>query len=78
MNRYPSSLSRELTLDLGALATRHHWQANQLRLESRRNLKLVEDNSLFEVVKDHLKKNWSPEQIAGTLKHLRPDQQASR
>ena len=35
-------------------------------------------NPLFEVVKVHLKKKWSPEQIAGTLKNMHPDQPSQR
>ncbi|MDP1636994.1 MAG: hypothetical protein Q8K74_10150 [Candidatus Nitrotoga sp.] len=48
------------------------------RIKPRRSLKLVEENPLFEVVKEHLKKKWSPEQIAGTLKSMHPDQPSER
>jgi len=41
-------------------------------------LKLVAGSPLFDVVKANLKKKWSPEQIAGTLKIMYPDNPAQR
>lgn len=35
-------------------------------------------NPLFDIVKGHLKKNWSPEQIAGTLKRMHQDEPEQR
>ena len=43
-----------------------------LRQAPRRNPKLAADTPLFAVVHDYLRKGWSPEQIAGTLKRAWP------
>jgi IS30 family transposase len=82
LKRSPSTISRELGRDLGAesgyVASVAGEQASRLRLKPRKALKLVVGNPLFEVVKAHLKKKWSPEQIAGTLKRMHPDEPEQR
>jgi transposase, IS30 family len=82
LKRSPSTISRELARDLGAgtsyVASLAGEQASRLRYKPRKALKLVSGNPLFEVVKGHLKKNWSPEQIAGTLKRMHPDEPEQR
>ena len=82
LNRSPSTISNEIARDLGCqsgyVASLAGEQARRLRIKPRRPLKLVEGNPLFEVVKEHLKKKWSPEQIAGTLKSMHPDQPSQR
>lgn len=82
LKRSPSTISRELDRDWGdesdyiaSLAGKH---ASSLRCKPRKALKLVVGNPLFEIVKAHLHKKWSPEQIAGTLKGMHPDQPAQR
>lgn len=82
LKRSPSTISRELARDLGAesgyVASLAGEQASRLRFKPRKALKLVVGNPLFEVVKGYLKKNWSPEQIAGTLKRMHPDEPEQR
>ena len=82
LKRSPSTVSRELARDLGAesgyVASLAGEQASLLRFKPHKVLKLVVGNPLFEVVKAHLKKNWSPEQIAGTLKRMHPDKPEQR
>lgn len=48
-------------------------QAPRLRIKPRKALKLASGTPLLEVVTAHLKKKWSPEQIAGILKRMHPD-----
>ena len=82
LKRSPSTISRELARDQGAesgyVGLRAGEQARQLRFKSRKALKLVVGSPLFDAVKEQLKKKWSPEQIAGTLKRMHPNQPAQR
>ena len=82
LKRSASTVSRELDRDLGAgldyVASQAGEHAHSLRRKPRKALKLVAGNPLFEIVKGHLKNKWSPEQIAGTLKAMHPDQPARR
>lgn len=82
LNRSVSTISRELGRDFGDVsdyvASRAGEQACQRRFQPRKRLKLEEGNPLFEVVKENLKKKWSPEQIAGKLKVMYPDNPALR
>lgn len=82
LKRSKSTISRELGRNLGVGAdydaSLAGEQARQRRYKSRKTLKLVPGNPLFEVVKANLKKKWSPEQIAGTLKVMYPDDPAQR
>jgi transposase, IS30 family len=82
LKRSPSTISRETDRDLGpesaydaTLAGEH---ASRLRIKRRQALKLVVGGALFGVVEEHLKKKWSPEQIAGTLKGMHPNQPSQR
>ncbi len=78
----PSTISRETDRDLGAEsdydASLAGEQAIRLRAKPRQALKLVVGGALFGVVEEHLKKKWSPEQIAGTLKLMYPDKPEQR
>jgi len=82
LKRSPSTISRETDRDLGSEpaydATLAGEHANRLRVKRRQALKLVVGGELFGVVVGHLKKKWSPEQIAGTLKGMHPDQPSQR
>ncbi len=82
LNRSPGTISRELDRDLasesGYVASLVGAQARSLRVKPRKALKLVVGGVLFDVVVDHLKKQWSPEQIAGTLKGMHPDEPSQR
>jgi IS30 family transposase len=78
LNRSASTISRELSRDLGTeacyTATLAGEQANILRLKHRKKSKLEVGGILFNIVKEHLKKKWSPEQVTGILKRMHPDQ----
>jgi IS30 family transposase len=82
LNRSVSTLSRELGRNMGQdggyVATLAGAQALQWRYKARTAPKLVVGNPLFEVVKGHLKNKWSPEQIAGKLKTMHPEQPECR
>ncbi|MEO6422889.1 MAG: IS30 family transposase [Candidatus Nitrotoga sp.] len=82
MNSSPGTISRELDRDFGTesgyVASLAGEQTRSLRPKPRKSLKLVVSGLLFEVVVGHLKKKWSPEQIAGTLKNIHPDRPAQR
>lgn len=82
LKRSPSTISLELDRDLSAesdyIASLACEQASSLRRNPRKVLKLVVGNPLFEIVKAHLKKKWSPEQIADTLKGMHPDRPSQR
>ena len=82
LKRSPSTISRELARDLGAesgyVASLAGEQASRLRFKPRKEPKLVVGGALFGVVVEHLKKNGSPEQIAGTLKRMHPDKPEQR
>ncbi len=82
LNRSPSTISRETDRDFGVEtdydASLAGAQASLLRIKPRKGWKLVVGGALFGVVVGHLKKKWSPEQIAGTLKVMHPDQPSER
>lgn len=82
LKRSPSTISRELARNLvsesGYIASKAGAQAGRLRAKPRKALKLVVGNLLFEIVVGYLKKNWSPEQIAGTLQRMHPDNPKQR
>jgi transposase, IS30 family len=82
LNRSASTISRELARDLGAesayTATLAGEQASRWRLKCRKDCKLVVGGVLFGIVVGHLKKKWSPEQVAGILKRMHPDQSEQR
>lgn len=71
LGRAPSTVSRELTRNCGGQGYRAS-QADQLAWERARQpklCKLVRNRVLARVVSDKLQMLWSPEQIAGWLKH---------
>lgn len=82
LKRAPSTISRELARNSdcksGYIASQVGAQAGRLRAKPRKALKLVMGNALFEIVVSYLKKNWSPEQIAGTLQRMYPDNPQQR
>jgi transposase, IS30 family len=74
--RSPSSISRELKRTSGAGvydANLAHLQCHARRVAPRRIPKLHTDGALFQVVRHHLNLQWSPQQIAGKLKEMWPD-----
>ncbi len=82
LNRSPGTISRETDRDFGVgvnyCASLAGAQASRWRIKPRKALKLVVGGELFGVVVDGLKKKWSPEQIAGTLKNMHPEQPLQR
>lgn len=60
-------------LPAGYDATLAGHQARQLRQRPRRQRTLAEHTALFKTVTTFLKQGWSPEQIAGTLKRMWPN-----
>ena len=82
LKRSASTISRELARDLGIefgyVSTLAGEQASRLRCKPRKEPKLVVGGALFGVVVGHLKKKWSPEQIAGTLRVMHPDKPEQR
>ena len=82
LKRSPSSISREADREMGSetgySATLAGAQAARLRDKPRKAPKLVVGGELFDIVVGHLQKNWSPEQIAGTLKRMHPDKPEQR
>ena len=79
LGRDISSISRELSRNRGDEVTAYDpvrvgARAERLRNQARRPCKLVPDSVLFGVVTQLLRWRWSPEQIAGTLRRICPDQ----
>lgn len=82
LQRSPSSISRELARhtvgDQSYEAAVAGQRARTRRLQRRRHRKLAQDTVLFGVVEHFLREGWSPEQIAGSLKNLYPEQAERR
>jgi IS30 family transposase len=81
LHRAPSTISRELTRNATEASTPYNAsaagkRAQALRHKPHRRRKLAPDTPLFGVVEDRLREGWSPEQIAGTLKRLWPEDPA--
>ena len=75
LKRHPSSLSRELRRNacVGYDATQAAVRAQRLRRTARRQRRLLADGELFQIVTQMLRKGWSPQQIARTLKRNWPE-----
>jgi len=75
LGRSPSTVSREINRNGG----RRRYRANQAeqtawgRAHRPKSCKLVQNRALARVVASKLKKLWSPNQIAGWLKHRYPN-----
>ena len=81
LGRAPSTLSRELQRNGGGnYAAPMAGVAYRLRrVGCRRRRKLIEGTPIYGFVRDHLLyRQWSPEQIAGKLRVMHPDDLASR
>jgi len=75
LGRAPSTVSREIHRNGGARRYRAS-QADQAawdRARRPKRCKLVENRALARVVASKLKLRWSPDQVAGWLKHTYPD-----
>jgi IS30 family transposase len=78
MGRAPSTISREIKRNGGGEGYRAN-QADEAAWERARRpkrCKLVEDRVLARIVADKLRMLWSPEQIAGWLKHTYPSDES--
>jgi len=74
LGRAPSTISRELKRNGGQECYRAS-QADQAawdRTRRPKTCKLAENRTLAHIVADKLQRQWSPEQIAGWLKHTHP------
>ncbi|WP_018608014.1 IS30 family transposase [Uliginosibacterium gangwonense] len=74
LGRAPSTISREIRRNGGSSSYRA-TQADQAAWDHGRRpkrCKLVENRALAHLVSDKLQSQWSPEQIAGWLKHTYP------
>ena len=75
LGRSPSTVSREISRNGGC----RHYRASRAdeaawdRAHRPKTCKLVENSALARIVAIKLKKLWSPDQIAGWLKHTYPD-----
>ena len=75
LDRAPSTISRELNRNGG----QRHYRASKAdqaawdRAHRPKTCKLVHHRALARVVSNKLRLQWSPEQIAGWLKHTYPD-----
>ena len=78
LGRSPSTVSRELRRNGG----RRDYRANRAdqaawdRARRPKQCKLVKNRALARIVAQKLQRQWAPEQIAGWLKHLYPDNEA--
>jgi IS30 family transposase len=75
LGRSPSTISREINRNVGYACYRAA-QAEQAAWERARrpkSCKLVVNRALARIVAARLRLRWSPEQIAGWLKHAHPD-----
>lgn len=72
LDRSPSSISRELKRNSGRqVGYKPSYAQEQTRARRWRGSRLERDAELRSFVLDHLKRGWSPEQIAGRLKRQR-------
>jgi transposase, IS30 family len=82
LKRSPSTISREIdrhrlnghTYD----ATQAGDRARARRFQRRKAPKLEQETVLFGVIEHFLREGWSPEQMAGTMKSLYPQQPEER
>ncbi|QTD47356.1 IS30 family transposase [Ottowia testudinis] len=75
LGRHKSTISRECQRNGGAhgYISKYAQQRSDRRRRFARPLpKLHRDGALFQLVCDHLRQRWSPQQIAGHLKNLHP------
>lgn len=81
LNRTPSSISREISRNSAGAdyaCTFAHQRCYKRRIYIHPQPKLVVGSKLFEQVRAWLHLGWSPQQIAGHLAKLHPDQAALR
>ena len=80
LRRAPSTVSREIRRNGGY----HHYRASQAdqaawdRAQRPKPCKLIINRALARIVANKLRRCWSPEQIAGWLKHAYPNNESCR
>jgi IS30 family transposase len=74
IGRAPSTVSREIERNGGRVGYRANRADSEAweRAHRPKSCKLVENRALASIVADKLRMRWSPEQIAGWLKHTYP------
>ena len=77
LGRAPSTISREINRNGGREAYRAVQAAQHAWVQARRpkRCKLAENRELADLVASKLQLQWSPEQIAGWLRHMSPSSQ---
>ena len=81
LGRSPSTISREILRNAGGkgYVSRFAQQRCRIRrIHSRPQPKLLRPGILFKQVCEHLRQHWSPQQIAGHLKKLHPNDRRQR
>ena len=76
LGRSPSTISREINRNAGGAGYASKFaqqRCSRRRIHARAQPKLHRDGALFPVVRDLLRLRWSPQQIAGELKSLYPN-----
>lgn len=76
LGRSPGTISREIHRNAGGngyVSRFAHQRCCKRRVHSQPQSKLHRDGPLFEIVGDYLRQHWSPQQIAGQLKKLHPN-----
>jgi len=76
LGRCKSTISRECQRNAGAKGYNSKFaqqRCDRRRCFARPQPKLHRDGPLFKIVRDYLRQHWSPQQIAGQLKKLHPD-----
>ncbi len=76
LGRSKSTISRECQRNAGGKGYNSKFaqqRSDKRRCFARPQPKLHRDGPLFKIVGDYLRQHWSPQQIAGQLKKLHPD-----
>lgn len=76
LGRSKSTISRECQRNAGGKGYNSKFaqqRSDKRRCFARPQPKLGRDGPLFKIVRDYLRQRWSPQQIAGQLKKLHPD-----
>ena len=81
LGRSKSTISRECSRNGGGngyVSKFAQQRSDRRRIHTRPGPKLHREGSLFKFVCDHLRQHWSPQQIAGELKRLHPNNKRQR
>ena len=81
LGRSKSTISRECSRNGGGngyVSRFAQQRCDRCRIHARPRPKLHREGSLFKFVCDHLRQHWSPQQIAGELKKLHPNNKRQR